>query len=279
MTEPHIRRWFERACLREGGYHLPWAVFSIVEQVRIFFDTYHFLKPVDLPNHLCTHHHTTQVCLQLAAVVKEGHINALERNDIPAISPTFYGDCLLTVRTFCHRLGAAAKGGERIVETALYLTSAKKRQQDQIIAMREKARMKEMAATLSAATRTPKDRGRTLPGQNTPGIPDPNKRQKGQPGKNIGDIKCFDPTDPKARIRLMVLPKLTLAPQSCAPFYRDGSMCKNEDCVLAHVPMCDLPAQSRKEWFDHVNTQPHLHFNMKTCKCFLDANGALNPPK
>ena len=33
LTEPNIRRWFERACLREGGYHLPWAVFNIIEQV------------------------------------------------------------------------------------------------------------------------------------------------------------------------------------------------------------------------------------------------------
>ena len=33
LTEPHIRRWFERACLREGGGHLTWAVFNIVEQV------------------------------------------------------------------------------------------------------------------------------------------------------------------------------------------------------------------------------------------------------
>ena len=34
LTEPHIRRWFERACLREGGGHLTWAIFNIVEQVR-----------------------------------------------------------------------------------------------------------------------------------------------------------------------------------------------------------------------------------------------------
>ena len=279
LTEPHIRRWFERACLREGGYHLPWAVFNIVEQVSILFDTCHFLKPKTHKRKLLNNHPATQVCLQLATVVKEGHISALEQHEISIIPPTFYGDCLLTVRTFCHRLGAAAKGGERIVETALYLTSAKKRQQDQIAAMKERAKMREMAATLAAAARTPKDRGRDLPGKNAPGVPDPNKKHKGQPGKHVGDIKCFDPTNPKTRIRLMALPKLTTGPQPCAPYYRDGSTCKNEDCELAHVPMCDLPDQSRKEWFDHVTTQPHLHFNMKTCKCFLDANGALNPPK
>ena len=33
LTEPNVRRWFERACLRDGGYHLPWAVFNIIEQV------------------------------------------------------------------------------------------------------------------------------------------------------------------------------------------------------------------------------------------------------
>ena len=83
-----------------------------------------------------------------------------------------YRNCLLTVRNFCHRLRAAAKGGERIVETALYLTSAKKRQQDQIIAMKEKAKMREMAATINVPGRTPKDRGRSPPGQDRPGVPD-----------------------------------------------------------------------------------------------------------
>ena len=145
--------------------------------------------------------------------------------------------------------------------------------------MKERAKMREMATALATAARTPKDRGRDLTGKNIPGVHDPNKKQKGQPGKNVGDIKCYDPTNPKARIRLMALPKLTTGPQPCAPYYRDGSTCKNEDCELAHVPMCDLPDQSKKEWFDHVTAQPHLHFNMKTCKCFVDANGALNPPK
>ena len=33
LTEPDIRRWFEQSCLCDGGYHLTWAVFTIIEQV------------------------------------------------------------------------------------------------------------------------------------------------------------------------------------------------------------------------------------------------------
>ena len=222
---------------------------------------------------------TTQVSLQLASVVKESYISALERNDLSAIPVNSYTDPMLTVRTFCHRLGAAAKGGERIVEPALFLTSARKRSQDALAAKRALEKMREMAASINVQGKSPKDRGRPAPNPDGPGIPDPNKRQKaGNAGKNVGDIKCYDPANPKSRIRLMALPKLTIGPQPCAPFYRDGSQCKNEACELAHVPMVNLPAQSRKEWFNHVHAQPHLHFNMKTCTCFIDANGALNPP-
>ena len=153
------------------------------------------------------------------------------------------------------------------METAFYLTRTIKRQQDQIVAMKEKSKLKEMAATMSVPGRTHKDKSRNPPGQDRPGVPDPNKRQKnGQPGRNIGDIKCYNPANPKNFLRLMALPKLTIGPQPYVPFYRDGSQCKNEHCKLAHVQMCALPDQSRKEWFDHVHAQPHLHFNMKTCK-------------
>ena len=139
--------------------------------------------------------------------------------------------------------------------------------------------MREMAASINVQGKTSKDRGRPPSNNDRPGIPEPNKRQKaGHAGKNVGDIKCYDPANQKTRIRLMALPTLTTGPQPCAPFYRDGSQCKNEACELAHVPMNALPAQSKKEWFAHVQAHPHLHFNMKTCTCFVDANGALKPP-
>ena len=40
LKEPNIRRWFKRACLREGGYDLTWAVFNIVDQVRTLLENY-----------------------------------------------------------------------------------------------------------------------------------------------------------------------------------------------------------------------------------------------
>ena len=42
--------------------------------------------------------------------------------------------------------------------------------------------------------------------------------------------------------------------------------------------MVNLPEQSRKEWFDHINKTANLDFNMKVCKYFIDAAGNLNPP-
>ena len=39
-----------------------------------------------------------------------------------------------------------------------------------------------------------------------------------------------------------------------------------------------LPEQYKKEWVNNVNLQNNLHFNMKTTKCFQDANGNLLPP-
>ena len=185
---------------------------------------------------------------------------------------------MTTVRTFTKRMAAAAKGGERIVETSLYLTSAKKKVVDQIKGMKEKARLKEMANLVATSGRGGKEKNPRAPQGDEK--PDSAKRLKtDNPGAKVGDIKCFDAANPKSRIRLMALPNLTTGPQPCAPFYRDGSQCRNADeCKFAHVPLCDLPEQSRKEWFDHVNKTATLHFNMKTCKCFIDAAGNLKPP-
>ena len=33
LTDPNIRRWFEQACLRNGGFHLTWVVFNSIGQV------------------------------------------------------------------------------------------------------------------------------------------------------------------------------------------------------------------------------------------------------
>ena len=274
LTDPNTRRWFERACLREGGHHLPWAVFNIIEQVSpLVFDIFLYLVPHTTPHRITT----PQVAIQLSNIVKESHINALERGDLKLIAPALYRDCITTVRTFTHRMGAAAKGGERIVETALYLTSAKKRQLDQIKCMREKARLREVAGLITVPSRPSKDKGRATQGD---AKADSNKRIKtGNAASKVGDIKCYDSANPTNRIRLMPLPHLTTGPQPCAPFYRDGSMCKHgDDCKFAHCPMVDLPEQSRKEWFDHVHKTPTLHFNMKTCTCFMDAAGNLKPP-
>ena len=100
--------------------------------------------------------------------------------------------------------------------------------------------------------------------------PDPTKRVKtGQPSPKVSDIKCYDIANPTNHIRLMALPNLTTGPQPCALFYRDGSQCiHGDDCKFAHVPMVNLPEQSRKEWFDHINKTSNLHFNMKTCTLF-----------
>ena len=175
-------------------------------------------------------------------------------------------------------MGAAAKGGERIVETALYLTSAKKRQIDQIKGMQEKARLRELATLIAVPGRGGKEKNPRAPPSDEKAGSD--KRHKAEKSSSkVGDIKCFDAANPKSRIRIMALPNLTTGPQPCAPFYRDGSECRNaDDCKFAHVPICDLPEQSKKEWFDHVNKTANLHFNMKTCKCFLDAAGNMKPP-
>ena len=43
-------------------------------------------------------------------------------------------------------------------------------------------------------------------------------------------------------------------------------------------PLPDLPAQSKREWYAHVEAELLLHFNMETNNCFQDANENLKPP-
>ena len=66
-----------------------------------------------------TPHNPRQVALQLASVNKESHINDRKQGDLVTINTTYYWDCIKVIHKFCHCLGAAAKGGKWIVETAL----------------------------------------------------------------------------------------------------------------------------------------------------------------
>ena len=67
---------------------------------------------------------------------------------------------------------AAAKGGKQIVETAIYLTSSKKKQVDQIKGMKEKAHMREVANLINVPGRAHRDKTRAPPGNDKP---DPTK--------------------------------------------------------------------------------------------------------
>ena len=147
---------------------------------------------------------------------QKSHSNALERGDLLAISPDAYRDCMTTVRTFTHRMGAAAKGGKRIVEISLYLSSAKKKMVDQIKGMKEKACLREMANLLTVPGRGGKEKNpRAPPGDDKT---DSAKRLKTEnPSAKVGDIKCYDAANPKNCIRLMALSNLTTGPQPCAP--------------------------------------------------------------
>ena len=93
--------------------------------------------------------------------------------------------------------------------------------------MKEKACLREVPSQLNAASRPNKDKAQATQGDSK--VDHTKKIKTGHTSPKVGDIKCYDVANPTARIRLLPLPTLITGPQPCAPFYRDGSQCRNRD--------------------------------------------------
>ena len=85
-----------------------------------------------------------------------------------------------------------------------------------------------------------------------------------------GDIVCTLPHGER-----MPLPggMVIHGKKPCAPYYRDGHVCKNSACRFAHVPINDCPPDVQKGWKAHVNTYACLTFNLARVTCGIVDTG------
>ena len=96
------------------------------------------------------------------------------------------------------------------METALCLTSAKAHTLNQILAMKETAKLRELAQTMGVAARIP---GSCCNISEDDTVPTDQKKQKqNDPQSKVGGVDIYDPVDKAKRIRRVVLPTLSTGP-------------------------------------------------------------------
>ena len=241
LTEPSVQKWFEATCSKPEGMHIPYSVLNIVEQLHV----------------------------QLSTSQKERTVLACMNENVATVNTDIYISALSLVRKFVDKVISASKGGDHLAPCTLWMTSAKKKACDSISVLRETDRLRKLAASIRPATGPNSHRNRNADTLNAP----PAKKAKSL----VGDIKFHNKDDPKATMRELPMPTLSVGKQPCPPFYRYGSFCKRRNCTFSHDPIDKLPTSSKLEWFAHIKAQPHLHFNKDSVTCF-DVNGAVVPP-
>ena len=118
LTDPSVRKWFDLTCSKPDGHHIPYSVLNIVEQLHV----------------------------QLATSQKERTVLACSNDDLDAVDQNIYVAALNLTRQFIAKIISASKGGDRIAECTLWLTSAKKKSADSVALLRETDRMRRLAA-------------------------------------------------------------------------------------------------------------------------------------